>query len=222
MKIFLLPGSFNPPHTAHVAIARWALQSGGADEVWVVVSPQNPLKIDEQMATLDDRLAMTRLAFQGVDHTHVTDFEKNLPAPHYTINSVEYLLAKHPTHHFSILCGSDIIAQLPHWHRIHDLEKLITFVEYPRSTTSTLPTFDVSSSAIRSGNQTALPPLVKQYINTHHLYLSHLQRAKQLYADQNFGEAINELELAPEPEAKTLTQIIYNILAFRNTDIYNP
>lgn len=215
--IFLFAGSFNPVHAAHKAAVEWALTDGGADEVWVVVSPQNPLKDSTQMAPLESRVAMAKLVFDNIARVRVTDFEKNLPAPHYTIDAVHYLMERYPDKKFKFLCGTDILEELPKWHCSGQLQSLIEFVEYPRTI---LP---VSSTEVRGGEkQHLLDDKVRQYIAANNLYANHLEVAKRLYAQGKFGEALNELDLCDSEQAQTLKEMIGSILAFRNTDIYNP
>lgn len=217
MTTFLFPGSFNPIHIAHVEAVKWALAYGSAGEVWVAVSPQNPLKSADELAPINHRVAMARIAFEGIKNVVVTDFEKDLPAPHYTINSVEYLMQKYPAHKFAILCGSDIVAQLPSWHRTEELQKLVNFVVFDRNI------IDISSTELRAGKKSdMIPPRVAKYIKANNLYTDPLQDAKRLYAAGEFGLALNALDNYQSIEADALKEMIYDILAFRNTDIYNP
>ncbi len=99
-------GSFNPVHNGHTAIAEWAARQRIADEVWMVVSPQNPLRDD--LAPDEDRLAMTRLAIEeqlSELPVMVSDVEFGLPRPSYTIDTLRFLGCEHPGNEFAVLAG---------------------------------------------------------------------------------------------------------------------
>lgn len=135
MKIALLAGSFNPIHRAHVALGRWVLDAQLVEEVWYVVSPANPLKRAAELADFEHRVAMARLSVESIHGMRVVDIEGVMPRPSYTINTILALQELYPEHTFFLLCGSDIVDQLPRWHRIDELRGLVEFVVYPRSTT---------------------------------------------------------------------------------------
>ncbi|MCL6103013.1 MAG: adenylyltransferase/cytidyltransferase family protein, partial [Bacteroidetes bacterium] len=90
MKIAIYSGSFNPIHNGHLAVAEAAL-ADGFDEVWLVVSPHNPHKIETDLWSFEDRLKMVELALSKVSKVKVSDCENNLPRPSYTINTLEFL-----------------------------------------------------------------------------------------------------------------------------------
>ena len=112
-RIGLLGGSFNPTHDGHLEISRTALARLSLDEVWWLVSPQNPLKSAEGMAGLEERLARARAAADrpGI---RVTALESAL-GTRFTIDTVAAVKRSFPKHHFVWLMGADNLVQLPHW-----------------------------------------------------------------------------------------------------------
>ena len=107
IKTGIYGGSFNPIHNGHIAIARKMTELAGLDEVWLVVSPQNPLK--ERGDLLDDRLRleMTRMALAPYPKLKASDFEFALPRPSYMWNTLQALSAAHPDREFTLLIGAD-------------------------------------------------------------------------------------------------------------------
>lgn len=225
MHIALLLGSFNPIHRGHVCLAQWAHDTGAADTVWIVPTPQNPLKSSDEPAPWSDRVAMIELAIKALDHIELCTAESELRAPYYTINLIELLHKRHPEHTFSVLCGSDIESELPRWHRIDELRRMVDFVVYPRDIESNLKLYPQNSTAIRAGEDNeGLDPEVLSYIEHHQLYFaSPMAEARAAFGGGNFARVIN-LALS-NPDNKQLSQMAdmaREILAFRHTDIYNP
>ena len=132
MKIAIYSGSFNPIHNGHIAVARAAL-SEGYDEVWMVVSPQNPHKSKEELWPFEARMKMVKLCLANEEHIKVSDCENTLPRPSYTINTLEYLREQHPEHQFSLLIGGDNLQKFHLW---KDYQKIIDsfgLIVYPRA-----------------------------------------------------------------------------------------
>ncbi|MGD9650513.1 MAG: nicotinate (nicotinamide) nucleotide adenylyltransferase [Dongiaceae bacterium] len=129
-RIGLLGGSFNPAHAGHVYISKQAIKLLGLDEVWWLVSPQNPLKSKKDMAPFAARL---RHAKKTAKHKkiRVKDLEKKW-GTRYTFDTVTALKKRYPNHLFVWLTGADNWAELPRWHRWRDLLKLIPFAVFPR------------------------------------------------------------------------------------------
>lgn len=184
-RVALLMGSFNPIHKGHLAVAQYVLARQLADEVWLVVSPQNPLKNPALLAPFADRLAMVRLAVEatGDPRLQACDVEATLPQPSYTIHTIEQLRERYPDVQFSILAGSDIANQLPRWHRSEELRRLVRFLIYPRNhgtaspEMAEAPLFAVDSTSIRAALAAGLtvaddtvPPQVRDYIHDKKLY----------------------------------------------------
>ncbi|MGC8751398.1 nicotinate (nicotinamide) nucleotide adenylyltransferase [Hydrotalea sp.] len=116
MKIGLYFGSFNPIHHGHLIIASHIINHGLVDQVWLIVSPQNPLKASPSLLNEFHRLHLARLAIAEDDtHIKVSEVEFSLPKPSYTIDTLTYLSEKHPHHQFSVIMGSDSFQNLPKW-----------------------------------------------------------------------------------------------------------
>lgn len=234
-NIALLLGSFNPPHKGHTAIARWALTCAAVSEVWVVPTPQNPFKTALELAPWADRLAMIHLAFDGIEGVEICTIENELPAPHYTINTIEHLKKEYPEFHFSILCGGDIERELPRWHRARELKELVDFIIYPRavgdvgdvgnSVTDLRPLYAENSTAIRSGClMEGVTPGVLAYIEEHALYFAgSLAAAQAAFMAGDFAKVLNLASADPgSAQIQKMAEMAREILDFRYTDIYNP
>lgn len=132
MRTALFFGSFNPIHVGHLMLAQYVANFGGVDDVWLVVSPQNPFKEQKDLAPAGVRLKMAQLATAADPKISVTDVELTLPQPSYSINTLDALEARHPDREFVIVMGADNIAGLPRWREAERLIKGRTFLVYPR------------------------------------------------------------------------------------------
>src|SRR5438067_641137 len=103
MKIGLFFGSFNPIHNGHLIIANYICQVTELDKVWLVVSPQNPLKPKEALLKEQDRLHLIQLAIENNMNLKASNIEFKLPRPSYTIDTLTYLKEKYPQHSFSLI-----------------------------------------------------------------------------------------------------------------------
>jgi len=132
MKIGLFGGSFNPVHVGHVALARQLRQLAGLDEVWFMVSPQNPLK--QQADLLDDQLRyqLVQLALHGEEGLVACDYELHLPKPSYTWNTLQHLSEDYPQHTFILLIGGDNWQLFSRWYHAEDILGRYSIVVYPR------------------------------------------------------------------------------------------
>jgi nicotinate-nucleotide adenylyltransferase len=132
MKVGLFFGSFNPIHIGHLAIARLMVQFDDIDQLWFVVSPQNPLKNSDIL--LDDhfRFEMVKLAIKGDFRFRASDIEFSLPKPSYTVNTLASLRHKFPTNEFVIIMGADNFVQINMWKDYEILIKEYRFLIYPR------------------------------------------------------------------------------------------
>jgi len=115
MRIGLYFGSFNPIHHGHLIIANFVLQSSNLEQVWFVVSPQNPLKPAEGLLNEYHRFYLIQIAIDGERGLKASDIEFKLPRPSFTIDTLTYLLEKHPQHEFAVIMGSDSFQNLPRW-----------------------------------------------------------------------------------------------------------
>ena len=164
MKIGLYFGSFNPVHIGHLIIANHIVQNCKVDQVWMVVSPQNPLK----PATLLNeyhRLHLVNLAIENNLKLKASDIEFKLPKPSYTIDTLTYLEEKYPTHQFSVIMGSDSYQNLHKWKNYQQLVARYPLLVYPRPgmeiaqpthsgvTIINAPLLDISASFVRKNIQ---------------------------------------------------------------------
>lgn len=115
MKIGLYFGSFNPIHHGHLIIANYVLQNSDLEQIWFVVSPQNPLKPAAGLLNEYHRLFLVNLAIEGEFKLRASDIEFKLPKPSFTIDTLTYLQEKYPQHLFSLIMGSDSFQNLPKW-----------------------------------------------------------------------------------------------------------
>lgn len=115
MEIGLYFGSFNPIHVGHLIIASYARQTTALQQVWLVVSPHNPLKHSATLLNEYHRLHLVKLAIEDDLNLKVTDVEFHLPKPSYTVHTLTYLKEKYPQHQFSLIMGSDSFTNLPNW-----------------------------------------------------------------------------------------------------------
>jgi nicotinate-nucleotide adenylyltransferase len=116
MKTGLYFGSFNPIHIGHLIIANHVLNETGLDEVWFVISPQNPFKLSASLLNEYDRLHLVQKAIEGDKRLKASDVEFTLPKPSYTATTLAYLSEKYPSRKFSIIMGSDSFQNLHKWH----------------------------------------------------------------------------------------------------------
>jgi nicotinate-nucleotide adenylyltransferase len=130
LKVGLLGGSFNPAHAGHRLVSTMAMQQLGLDQVWWLVSPQNPLKSEADMAPADERLKRAQYV---ADHPRfiVTNIEKQMET-RFTVDTVQKLQARFRDVQFVWLMGADNMTQLPQWARWQELVKTIPIAIYPR------------------------------------------------------------------------------------------
>ena len=136
MNIGLFGGSFNPIHNGHVRLAKSLLQKAALDEVWFLVSPQNPFKQDQQLLDDDKRLQLVRLALKEEPQLMASDFEFHLPKPSYTWNTLQALEQEYPERKFTLLIGGDNGGAnweaFDKWYRYEYILKRYPIIVYPR------------------------------------------------------------------------------------------
>ncbi|MBA5629183.1 nicotinate (nicotinamide) nucleotide adenylyltransferase [Moheibacter lacus] len=132
MKIGLYFGSFNPIHIGHLVIANHLQQFSDLDQVWFVVSPQNPFKEKASLANDYDRLHLVNLAIENYPHLMASNIEFNLPIPSYTIDTLVVLKEKHPEHDFSLIMGMDNLKSFHKWKNHEQILKNYSVYVYPR------------------------------------------------------------------------------------------
>lgn len=161
-KIGLYSGSFNPIHHGHVMLANYLVEFSDLDELWFVVTPQNPLKQKDELLDDDERLKMVQLAVGDDPRFRVSDIEMHLPRPSYTINTLTALSKQRPDCQFVFICGMDSLQNLHRWReyqKILDNYKLLVFpregydggelVHHSSVTVLETPILEISSTFIR-------------------------------------------------------------------------
>src|SRR5688572_474969 len=121
MKIGLYFGSFNPIHNGHLIIANYIVQNTDLEQVWFVVSPQNPLKKSSNLLNEYHRLYLVQVSIEDEPALKASDIEFRLPKPSYTIDTLTYLSEKFPSHQFSVIMGSVSFQNLPEWKNYRQL-----------------------------------------------------------------------------------------------------
>ncbi|MBO4431610.1 MAG: nicotinate-nucleotide adenylyltransferase [Bacteroidaceae bacterium] len=192
MRIGIYGGSFNPIHKGHTQLAASIVAQGLVDELWLLVSPLNPLKSGEvsNIAEYEHRLKMAELATEGIEGVNVSDFERHLPLPSYTINTLGELQKAYPEHEFVLVIGADNWERFPRWYHADEIIEKYHILIYRRPGCELdetalpasvqvvdTPLYDVSSTKIRESVKKGrmmrrwLDEKVARYIKRHHLYL---------------------------------------------------
>jgi nicotinate-nucleotide adenylyltransferase len=188
MTIGLYFGSFNPVHIGHLIIANYIVNTSSLQQVWFVVSPQNPFKNAVGLLNEYHRLHLVNIAIDGEKNLRASNVEFKLPKPSYTIDTLTYLKEKYPEHQFAIIMGSDGFTNLHKWKNYETLVKNYEFYIYKRpgfNVTETFganihvldaPLLDISSTRIRSMIKEKLsikfmvPDVVKEEIERNGYY----------------------------------------------------
>lgn len=189
MKIGLYFGSFNPIHIGHLAIANYLVSFTELDQVWFIVSPQNPFK--EQKGLLDDihRYAIISRAIEDYSFLRVSNIEFSMPRPSYTIDTLVYLHEKYPQYQFSLIMGADNLRNFHKWKNYEQILSEYLIYVYPRLDTDIeicikhpsikiveAPRIEISASfirqAIKDGKdiQAFLPYKAWKYIDEMNFY----------------------------------------------------
>lgn len=181
-------GSFNPIHQGHISLAKALAESSLVDEMWLLVSPQNPFKANANLLDDETRLRLTRLAVSDVPGVEVCDREFFLPRPSYMFNTLTALSREHPDREFVLVIGADNWERFPDWYRSSDILAAYRVIIYPRPgfvlpdvpqgvTIADTPLLDISSTAIRRRiandpdyDGEGLPPAVWKEIKATGLY----------------------------------------------------
>jgi nicotinate-nucleotide adenylyltransferase len=188
MKTGLFFGSFNPVHIGHLAIANYMIEFTDLDQLWFVISPQNPLKKRASLLEDHKRRTLLEIALDEDDRFRVCDIEFKLPKPSYTIDTLTYLKELHPQNEFVLIMGSDGLLTFRKWKNCKIIEETYTRYIYPRPGIAVnpdehqnimivdAPQMDISSTFIRQalsahhGIRYFLPHKVYDYIVEMHYY----------------------------------------------------
>ena len=192
MRIGIYGGSFNPIHKGHTQLAASIVEQGLVDELWLLVSPLNPLKSGEvsDIAEYEHRLKMAELATEGIQGVKVSDFERHLPLPSYTVKTLAALREAYPKHEFVLVIGADNWERFPRWYRADEIIEKYRILVYrrpgcemdetvlpPSVQVVETPLYDVSSTEIRASVKKGrmmrrwLDSRVARYIKEKGLYL---------------------------------------------------
>lgn len=139
MNTGLFFGSFNPIHHAHLIIASHILNEGMTEQIWFIVSPQNPLKETESLLNETLRYHLINIAIEGDDRMLASDIEFHLPRPSYTSVTLAHLSEKYPKHEFSLILGGDSFQNLSRWKNYEFIVKNYPVILYNR------PGFEISN-----------------------------------------------------------------------------
>lgn len=188
-KIGLFFGSFNPIHVGHLIIANYMATHTDLQEVWLVVSPQNPLKKKKSLARDHDRLHLVRLAIEDNPLLRASDIEFGMPKPSYTVETLAYLKEKHPNYEFVLIMGGDNLGTLHKWknyeiilrdHSIYVYQRpdyeLGELQDHPSVSLFSAPLMQISASYIRKciaagqSIEYLVTPPVFEYISGSSLY----------------------------------------------------
>ena len=132
MNVGLYFGTFNPIHVGHMVIASYMLEHTGLDQVWFVVTPQNPLKNKKSLLQDSHRLALVREAVDESPNLKASDIEFGLSKPNYTANTLAHLIEKYPKHTFSLIMGEDNLRNFHKWRNYEHILKEHQIFVYPR------------------------------------------------------------------------------------------
>src|SRR5690606_37917845 len=163
-QIGLFFGSFNPIHTGHLIIANYMANYTALDEVWLVVTPHNPLKKKDSLINQYDRLEMVNLAIEKTGNIRSSTIEFSLPQPSYTIDTLAHLREKYREKAFALIMGSDNLVSLHKWKNyeviLRDYQVLVyprpnyptpaEWVDHPSITITDTPLMEFSSTFIRN------------------------------------------------------------------------
>ena len=189
-KIGLFFGTFDPIHNGHLRIAKYITEEKLADKVWLVVTPENPIKAGSKISSFNHRFNMAKIATENYDNIIPSDLEVNLKKPNYTIDTLEYISNKLKDIEFSLIIGEDNYKIFDTW---KDYKKIINKYKifiYPRKGTlnenlhiineNTMyiggPRIDLRSTNIRkivsnnSDPKDLISNKVMEYINSNKLY----------------------------------------------------
>jgi len=189
-KTGLFFGSFNPIHVGHLIIANYMATQTDLDEVWIVVSPQNPLKEKSSLANDYDRLHLVQIAVEDNPLLRASNIEFKLPKPSYTVDTMAYLKEKYPDKHFVLLMGGDNLQSFHKWknyevllrnHSVYiykrpSFDKPTPFHKHPSVHFYDAPQMNISATyirrCIREGKsiQYLVPDCVFKYLEGSNLY----------------------------------------------------
>ena len=139
MKIGIYPGSFNPIHNGHLAIANYICEYEDYDEIWFLITPQNPVKGQNELLEKETRLSLVENAIEGYDKLKTCTIEWEVSPPTYTINTLQRLRVRYPHNQFELIIGSDNWDIFHRWKDYQMILKNFKVLVYPRKTSLVTP-----------------------------------------------------------------------------------
>ncbi|MDR0865734.1 MAG: nicotinate-nucleotide adenylyltransferase [Candidatus Symbiothrix sp.] len=200
MKIGIFPGSFNPVHVGHLAIANYLAEYEEYDQIWFLISPQNPLKKKGDLLDQEFRLELIEKSVKGYEKFYISTIEWNMPQPSYTINTLQKLRVTYPEDTFELIIGSDNWATFHRWKDYQLILKNFKILIYPRRGSDRIfinhpnvrlckgaPKIEISSTFIREAIKTGKDVRFYMPLNT-------------------FEEVVSKDFFKPEPPAEEETE----------------
>ena len=132
IRTAIFGGSFNPIHNGHIRLARKIVEQGLVDELWLMVSPQNPLKLQQGLLDEEIRFHLAQLAVQNVEGVEACDFEFHLERPSYTWKTLAALQKAYPDRNFYLVIGGDNWEIFPRWAHYQEILEHYPLIIYPR------------------------------------------------------------------------------------------
>ena len=134
MNIGLYFGTFDPIHLGHINIANFLIKKGTFKKIWFIVTPQNPVKSNNNISDFIHRYEMVKIQVKDNDNIQASDIELNLEKPNYTINTLNYLSSKFTNYNFGIIIGEDNLINLKYWKDYKKIVNNYNVYVYPRET----------------------------------------------------------------------------------------
>ncbi len=183
MKIGLYFGSFNPIHIGHLIIANHLAEYSVLDQIWMMVTPHNPLKKKDSLLNDHQRLEMVHLAVENYPKIKASDFEFKLPQPSYTVNTLAHLQDKYPTYEFALIMGEDNLQSLHKWKNYENILRNHTIFVYPRVSTET---------------ENFVPPLAEDAVKGIYLIEAPIVEISSTFIRENIKNKKNVMPLLPQ------------------------
>lgn len=155
VRTAIFGGSFNPIHIGHLALANYLCEYGWVDEVWFMVSPQNPFKQQQELMDDQTRLQLVEAAVAEYPHFHASDFEFGLPRPSYTVNTLARLAEAYPERDFYLIIGADNWTAFDRWKSPEEILQKYHLLVYPR------PGYAINPDSLPENVQAVDSPLLE-------------------------------------------------------------